>query len=565
MLFYFGTFFTTVVYGNTFLLESKFQSNEEIFLLSFESDAYTLFAPEYSGITYLIDMGGNVTHSWESNYIQGLSVYLLEDGELIRNCLPGINPTFIGGGITGRVEKHDWYGELAWEFEYFTEKNCLHHDFEVLPNGNILMIAWEYKSGEEAVAAGRDPNNLTLDQLWPDHIIEVEPIEPVGGSIVWEWHVWDHLIQDYDSSKDNYGVVGDHPELIDINVKYENYVERDWLHTNSIDYNEEFDQILLSVHKFNEIWIIDHSTTTEEAAGHFGGNGGKGGDLLYRWGNPQTYRAGSSSDQKLFGQHDAQWIEPGCPGEGNILVFNNGLGRPGIDYSSIDEIVPPNDGFGNYYLEEGSAYGPEEPTWIYFAENPRDFYSTRLSGTQRLPDGNTLICAGDSGFFFEVTPEKDIVWEYTNPYPNQVFNDVFKIRRYQSGYKGLEILINAPLKPDMPEGPTQGEKGVEYTYFSSTVDPQGDQVYYLFDWGDGSDSGWVGPFNSSEEVCSSHIWDKSGNFKIKVKAVDIDNYESIWSDPLKVMIPRNKLTFYSLFHWFLERFFNFRYHLLILN
>ncbi|UCF50503.1 MAG: aryl-sulfate sulfotransferase [Thermoplasmatales archaeon] len=558
MLFYFGQSFVSIVNGDSLSLKNIFQYDNEKLMLSFESDAYTLYAPTYSEITYLIDMEGNITHNWNSNYIQGLAVYLLQDGKLIRNCLPGVNPRFIGGGITGRIEKHDWYGDLVWEFEYFTEDNCLHHDYEVLPNGNILMIAWEYKSGEEAVAAGRDPDKLNLDQLWPDHVIEIEPIEPVGGNIVWEWHVWDHLIQDYDSSKDNYGVVGNHPELIDINYIGGVYVGRDWLHTNSIDYNEEFDQIILSAHNFNEIWVIDHSTTTEEAAGHSGGNSGKGGDILYRWGNPQAYRAGDESDKQLFDQHDATWIEPGFPGEGNILVFNNGKNRPDIDYSSVDEIVPPVDSFGNYYLEEGSAYGPDEPIWVYIAENPIDFYSPIISGAQRLPDGNTLICDGDSGFFFEVTPEKEIVWEYINPYPNQVFNHVFKVNRYQSDYKGLEILINAPLKPNKPDGPNKGRKGIEYTYISSTIDPQGDQIYYLFDWGDGTDSGLIGPINSSEEVQASHIWSKIGNYNIKVKAIDINDFESLWSDSLSVSIPRTKQSSSKdiLLGWLNEYFLN---------
>ncbi|KYK34423.1 MAG: hypothetical protein AYK22_05430 [Thermoplasmatales archaeon SG8-52-3] len=553
ILFFLGTVITPGINGNIFPLKSRFLMDKENFISPFESNAYTLFSPEYSGITYLIDMEGRVVHTWESDYIQGLAVYLLEDGKLIRNCLPGINPTFMSGGITGRVEIHDWYGNLIWEFEYFSDKNCLHHDYEVLPNGNILMIAWEYKTLEDAIISGRNPNFLPSDGIWPAHIIEVKPIGPSSGEIVWEWHAWDHLIQEYDPSKENYGIVKDHPELIDINFLDERNPDRDWLHCNSIDYNEEFDQIILSVHKFNEIWIIDHSTTTEEAAGHTDGNSGKGGDLLYRWGNPQTYKAGDESSQKLFGQHDAQWIQPGCPGQGNILVFNNGLNRPGIDYSSVVEFVPPVDYYGNYFLEPGTAYGPEESIWKYYAEDPIDFFSPRVSGVQRLPDGNTLICEGQSGHFFEVTLEKEIVWEYTNPYPNQVFNDVFKIRRYQSNYKGLDILNNAPIKPKTPEGPSEIKKGIKYYYSSSTMDPQDDEIYYLFDWGDGTDSGWLGPYNSSVEVYGFHAWKETGKYEIKLKAVDINNYESEWSDSFLVTISRNKPIFNFQFFRFLTR------------
>jgi len=266
----------------------------------------------------------------------------------------------------------------------------------------------------------------------------VEPKGFSGGNIVWEWHVFDHLIQDYDPTKDNYGIVEDHPELIDINF---GNVRSDWNHCNSIDYNKEFDQILLSVRDFNEIWIIDHSTTTEEARGHTGGNSGKGGDILYRWGNPQAYKGGNASDQKYFQQHGASWIEEGCPGEGNILVFNNCVGGESL-YSSVDEIVTPVDNSGNYEYVPGEAYEPNEPIWSYTAENPTDLYSMLLSNAQRLPNGNTLICSAQQGLLLEVTQEKNIVWEYKNTLPVSTMNTVARVHRYPLDYPGIPKVKN---------------------------------------------------------------------------------------------------------------------------
>ena len=230
---------------------------------------------------------------------------------------------------------------------------------------------------------------------FPIRLWRWKPVGTNAGNIVWEWHVWDHLIQDFDLVQDNYDVVADHPELVDVNgwVEGNKGIMPFWNHMNSIDYNADLDQIILSVRGNSELWVIDHSTSTAEAAGHSGGNSAKGGDLLYRWGNPITYDAGSEGDQMLFDQHDAQWIETGCPGAGNILIFNNGLSR---DYSSIDEIIPPVDAFGDYDLTVGSAYQPADLTWTYTADPPTSLYSEAISGTQRLPNGNTLICDGVS-------------------------------------------------------------------------------------------------------------------------------------------------------------------------
>jgi hypothetical protein len=133
--------------------------------------------------------------------------------------------------------------------------------------------------------------------------------------------------------------------------------------------------------------------------------------LLYRWGNPLAYGAGSRADQQLAGQHDAQWIDSDLAGQDRLLIFNNGSGR---GYSSVDEIVPPVDE-GGHYLLEAEAYGPDAPTWSYVANTPEDFFAPKISGAQRLVNGNTLICSGPEGRFFEITEAGETVWEYINP------------------------------------------------------------------------------------------------------------------------------------------------------
>jgi hypothetical protein len=508
------------------------------------NDGYILYAPDSSRTTYLINMQKEIMFSWNSDYTPGRSVYLLDNGNILKTAYIGIHQTFIAGGMGGAVQEIDVDGNIIWEFFYSDTNYLSHHDIEILPDGNVLMIAWEYKSKAEAISQGRNPDLIVFDQLWPDHIIEVMPTGPKSGEIVWEWHVWDHLIQDFDPTKANYGNVAEHPELIDINF-FENpfTINPDWNHINSIDYNVEFDQILLSVNAFNEIWVIDHSTTTEEAASHTGGNNGKGGDILYRWGNPQTYDRGNDNDQVFYHQHDAQWIDYGCPGAGNILVFNNGDGRPGGSYSSIVEFVTPVDDNGSYTISTDAAYGPLNPIWVYSAGNPLDFFSKRTSGAQRLPNGNTLICHSSKGAFFEVTSDKETIWQYVNPYPNPNRNSVFKIRKYTANHPGIVVLFNKPERPDKPDGPMTGNVGDVYYYESVTADPQGDKVFYLFDWGDGTNSGWLGPYDSGIKVQANHSWTKQKSYQIKVKAKDVQGFISGWSEPFNVIIPRKKQRF----------------------
>ena len=350
-----------------------------------------------------------------SRYEPGQSAYLLENGNLLRSCMTK-GKLSTGGGEGGRIEEYDWNNNLVWQLDFSTDTYMQHHDIRRLPNGNIIMLAVEKKTYDEVIAAGFNPAKLQPEvqqkgMMLPDCVYEIQPTKPSGGAIVWEWHVWDHLVQDYDATKLNYGVVNDHPELIDAAGDQKN-LPIFWNHMNSIDYNPPLDKIALSVRGNSEVWIIDHGTTTAEAKGHTGGTRGKGGDLLYRWGNPIAYRMGTAADQKLYQQHDAEWVTPGCPGAGNITTFNNGLGR---NYSSIDEFSPPVDAGGNYLRTSGSAFGPTTFSWTYVATPPSSLYAEAISGAQRLPNGNTIIDDGTHGTFYEVTQSGEVVWKYICP------------------------------------------------------------------------------------------------------------------------------------------------------
>jgi hypothetical protein len=406
---------------------------------------YTLLAPIMSKMVYLLDMEGRVVRTWEGEASGNMSVYLLENGHLLRYGRLADQPFGDGAGAAGHIQEFTFDGELVWDYRFASTKQLGHHDIFRMPNGNVLMIVWDKKSPEEAVAAGRRPETVGQSQLLVDCIYEIQPTGKTSGKVVWEWHVWDHLIQDHDSSKANNGDVGAHPELVDINfgegaiasivakkeelekLKAIGYigsadsnrkpapVRADWMHSNAVAYNADLDQVLLNVLEFNEFWIIDHSTTTAEAAGHTGGKYGKGGDLLYRWGNPRSYRGGGVKDQKLFGQHNSHWIPKGLSGEGHLLIFNNGRGRIGGAHSSVDELVLPVGKDGRYEHKPGTAYGPDGPVWSYVAPKRTDFMAGFISGANRLPNGHTLICSGPDGTIFEVTPEKEIVWKYVNP------------------------------------------------------------------------------------------------------------------------------------------------------
>ncbi len=394
---------------------------------------YTLISPLNSRFTYLFDADGMEINHWEASTTPANIAYLLPNGHLLRVSRDPKPVVELVSGAGGAVQEFDWDGNLVWEYDYVAPDIVAHHDIEPMPNGHVLIVAYEMHDFDEAVAMGADPSELSADGRWADHVVEVDP---ATDQIVWEWHVWDHLVQDFDPLAANYGDVASSQGRIDLNWDRPGVSPRpDWTHTNAIDYRESLDQIVLSPRTFSEIWIIDHSTTTAEAATSAGGNAGHGGDLLYRFGNPQASQAGDALDRQLYFQHHPHWLD-----DDRILIFDNGDDelRP---WSRVVEIETPLLGDGNYELT-GPFYGPAMPTWSY--ESPEDFYAAFISGADRISDGHTLVTDGPAGRLFEIDPAGNVAWEYRLETP------VFRAERHEADDPAFEGLSEQDLAPKGP-------------------------------------------------------------------------------------------------------------------
>lgn len=142
--------------------------------------------------------------------------------------------------------------------------------------------------------------------------------------------------------------------------------------------------------------------------------------------------------------------------------------------------------------------------------------------------------------------------DYSDPYDNILWNTLdfsngahtIKVKAYDyAGFENSDLITvivdngnQPPDRPTIPSGTTSGEIKESYLYTSYTIDPDGDNVYYQFNWGDGTTTGWIGPYTSGQTVSASHIWYNQGYYRVKVKAKDMYNAESVWSDPLLVYI-----------------------------
>jgi len=405
-------------------------------------EGYTLYAPVGFNDSYVINNCGEVVNRFTSSYIPGLAAYLDQDANLIRTARVG-NAILNGSGSGGGIERFNWNGDLEWSAVINTDSLGLHHDIHVMDNGNILAIAWDRLNREQAISLGYNAEQLG-QELWVDSVIEIEPVGSSDFEIVWRWSAKDHLVQDTEEEAATYGDIIANPGKFDFGAHAN--LARDWLHMNSIYYIEDRDQILLSSRNFSEVLIIDHSTTTEEAKGSFGGNSGRGGEILFRWGNENNYLR-NGQVQILDGQHNAEMNS-----EGIIQIYNN---RPSNDEGAEIVRLHPDydpDTFA-YKFDQGYLLkGPQE----YLLRNvQKDIQSRFMSSAQSLENGNILVCKSDDADFLEYDIEGELVWHYRGPVVPIVGpsdqgttnrGQAFKAIRYpldDSRFDGLDILVIA--------------------------------------------------------------------------------------------------------------------------
>ncbi|CAL2092566.1 aryl-sulfate sulfotransferase [Tenacibaculum sp. 190524A05c] len=348
------------------------------------SDNLVLVSDAGADEVYLLQKDGKKFHEWTLTNELGNDAYLEDSGKLLA-LLKTDDDKIIFGGSGGQIQVINPDNTIDWQFVYSTEDYNLHHDIERLPNGNIIALVWEKKTAADAQDRG-----YQLDKdVYIESVIEVNPST---NQIVWKWSSWDHLIQDVDNTKMNFGSVSNNPQLIDIN--FNNLDNGDIMHANAIEYDEKNDIIFISVNFYHEVWVIDHSTTTDQAKTDTGGNYNKGGNLLYRFGNPSTSK--NTGTQLFSNNHACNIINDNLPGAGNMLIFNNGSAQ---SQSVVHELQLPTP------FDFNTA-----PTsvWSFTDSN---LFSSKVSGAYRTENGNTIITEGDFGYW-EVTASKEVVWKY---------------------------------------------------------------------------------------------------------------------------------------------------------
>jgi hypothetical protein len=373
---------------------------------------YTLIASQGSSTTKLVTSTGTAYKTWTLSGSNGYSTFLTPDRCLIR--IVGGS----GGNAGSKIEKVSWDGQVVWTYTV-----AAHHDICYMPNGHVLAAVLTTATSAELSQYGFTGITSSLKY---DKIVE---IDGVNGQIVWEWRFIDHTVQGTNSSLANYGVPSNTPNKFNVATQGTGGYS-DWQHLNGIDYNPERDQIVFSCKHLKEVFVIDHSTTTAEAKTSTGGLSGKGGDFLFRWGNPTNYGKTGST----FGViHDAAWClgetyqaqseDPTAPNyhpyAGMISVWSN------TNVGGMCIIPPYIDSSYLFSYTAGSAYLPAN----YYKKVSLTGNSSNMGGNQMLPNGNMLLFAGSGA---STAYEKDSTG--TTIWSNNTANGCTKVTRYSAAY-----------------------------------------------------------------------------------------------------------------------------------
>jgi Arylsulfotransferase (ASST)/Secretion system C-terminal sorting domain len=383
-------------------------------------DGLTLIGTNNSSTLKLIDTNGVVFKSVTgTGGVTAYSSHMMPGGFFWRSVKK--TTTIMGGGITGAIQKLDWNGNVVFEYTLNTATNVLHHDFCPMPNGNVLVIAYDVLPAGAVTAAG----GTFAGSVQTEKIMEIQPTGATTSNVVWEWKLWDHICQNTDAQKPNYVTsIIDNPQLMNVALA----ASKDFCHMNGVDYDSASNRIVFSSHNLNEIYVIDHSTTTAQAASHAGGNSGKGGDLLYRWGRTGNYGAGTNGNI-INVIHDGHIVKQG-PMKGALGFFHN-KGAGGTA-SSADYIMPPLVG-NTYTITPGQAYGPA----TYLKHFVPALSSTNMGSTEEFPNGNVMICAALAGTFKELDSNGNVLWSYN------MNGNASQAHRYAN----CELSLVKPTKP----------------------------------------------------------------------------------------------------------------------
>lgn len=404
-------------------------------------NGYTVLSPLGTQAVLVIDMNGNIVKRWDG-YVNsaGGPARVLPDGGVMaasgarpphQESLELIQRDFEGNviwrfGRNEQIETRD--GSTIWSARQ-------HHDWqrENFPAGYYSPATTPAIEGSNTLIlthTNHSKANVADSPLEDDRLIEVS----WDGNIVWEWVASDHI--------DELGFADDARKAIKaapgFNTARGSF---DWLHINSATYvgpNHWFDEgdkrfapnnVIISSRQASLLAIV-----------------GRDGSIVWRLGPDFSLSRELRAIRQIIGQHHAHIIPKGLPGAGNLLVFDNG-GASGYGFANPIAL----DGTGAF-ARAGSRILEINPVtldlvWSY--SGPK-FYSSNISGAQRLPNGNTLITEGASGRLFEVTKEGTIVWEYMYPLFSgpQSSNNVY--RGYRLPYDWIPQLKHPNEQPVVP-------------------------------------------------------------------------------------------------------------------